>query len=70
MFRSASKHVHFALGVDPTARDAVKGGGSDLMSLASYALHSVLSTCSTDLYAFSSNQVRKNPPFIRTPPVS
>ena len=33
-FRSASKHVLFALGVDPTARDAGKGGGSDLVSQA------------------------------------
>ena len=30
--RSASKHVLFALGVDPTARDAGEGGGSDLVS--------------------------------------
>ena len=30
--RSASKHDIFALGVDPTARDAGKGGGSDLVS--------------------------------------
>ena len=33
MSRSASKHVLFVLGVDPTARDASKGGGSDLVSL-------------------------------------
>ena len=26
-----SKHVPFALGVDPTARDAGEGGGSDLV---------------------------------------
>ena len=32
--RSASKHVHFALGVNPTARDAGEGGGSDLVSEA------------------------------------
>ena len=31
---SASKHVLFALGVDPTARDAGEGGGSDLVSQA------------------------------------
>ena len=30
-FRSMSKHVPFALGVDPTARDAGEGGGSDLV---------------------------------------
>ena len=30
-FMSASKHVLFALGVDPTARDAGKGGGSNLV---------------------------------------
>ena len=30
--RSVSKHVLFALGVDPTARDAGEGGGSDLVS--------------------------------------
>ena len=29
--RSASKHVIFALGVDPTARGAGEGGGSDLV---------------------------------------
>ena len=29
--KSASKHVLFALGVDPTARDAGEGGGSDLV---------------------------------------
>ena len=29
-----SKHVPFALGVDPTARDAGEGGGSDLVSQA------------------------------------
>ena len=29
---SVSKHVLFALGVDPTARDAGEGGGSDLVS--------------------------------------
>jgi len=29
-----SKHIIFALGVDPTARDAGKGGGSDLVSQA------------------------------------
>ena len=29
---SASKHFLFALGVDPTARDAGEGGGSDLVS--------------------------------------
>ena len=29
--RSASKHIFFALGVDPTARDAGEGGGSDLV---------------------------------------
>ena len=33
-FRSASKHVLFALGVDPTARDAGEGGGTDLVSQA------------------------------------
>ena len=33
-YRSASKHVLFALGVDPTARDASEGGGSDLVSQA------------------------------------
>ena len=33
--RSASKHDIFALGVDPTARDAGKGGGSDLVSQGS-----------------------------------
>ena len=33
-FRSASKHVIFALGVDPTARDVGEDGGSDLVSLA------------------------------------
>ena len=32
--RSASKHVPFALGVHPTARDAGEGGGSDLVSQA------------------------------------
>ena len=32
--RSVSKHVLFALGVDPTARDAGEGGGSDLVSQA------------------------------------
>ena len=31
---SASKHVLFALGVDPTARDAGEGGNSDLVSQA------------------------------------
>ena len=30
-FRSASKHILFALGVDPTARDTGEGGGSDLV---------------------------------------
>ena len=30
--RNVSKHVLFALGVDPTARDASEGGGSDLVS--------------------------------------
>ena len=30
-FMSASKHILFALGVDPTARDAGEGGGSDLV---------------------------------------
>ena len=34
MSRSASKHVLFALGVYPTARDAIEGGGSDLVSQA------------------------------------
>ena len=34
MFRSARKHVHFALGVDPTARDTGEGEGSDLVSQA------------------------------------
>ena len=33
-FRSVSKHVPFALGVDPTARDAGEGGGSDLVAQA------------------------------------
>ena len=32
--RSASKHDIFALGVDPTAQDPGKGGGSDLVSQA------------------------------------
>ena len=32
--RSVSKYVVFALGVDPTARDAGEGGGSDLVSQA------------------------------------
>ena len=32
--RSASKHVLFALGVDPAARDAGEGGGTDLVSQA------------------------------------
>ena len=32
--RSASKHIIFALGVDPTARDASEGGGSNLVSQA------------------------------------
>ena len=35
--RSAIKHVLFALGVDPTTRDAGEGGGS-----TSYALRSVV----------------------------
>ena len=30
--RGASKHVLFALGVDPTASNAGEGGGSDLVS--------------------------------------
>ena len=30
--RSVSKHVLFALGVNPTAWDASEGGGSDLVS--------------------------------------
>ena len=30
--RSVSKRILFALGVDPTARDAGEGGGSDLVS--------------------------------------
>ena len=34
MSRSASKYVLFALGVNPTARDAGEGGGSDLVSQA------------------------------------
>ena len=29
--RGVIKHVLFALGVDPTARDAGEGGGSDLV---------------------------------------
>ena len=33
-FRSASKHILFALGVDPTARNASEGGGSDRVSQA------------------------------------
>ena len=33
-FRSVIKHVPFALGVDPTARDAGEGGGSNLVSQA------------------------------------
>ena len=33
-FRSVSKDVLFVLGVDPTARDASKSGGSDLVSQA------------------------------------
>ena len=32
--RSASKHVFFALGVNPKARDTGEGGGSDLISQA------------------------------------
>ena len=32
--RSASKHVLFALGVDPTARDAGEPVGSELVSQA------------------------------------
>ena len=32
--RSASKHILFALSVDPTARDAGEGGGSNLVSEA------------------------------------
>jgi len=44
MFRSASKQVSFALGVDPTARDAGEDGFRP--SLASYALHSVVWTSS------------------------
>ena len=34
MSRSASRHILFTLGVDPTARDAGEGGGSDLVSQA------------------------------------
>ena len=30
--RSVIKRILFALGVDPTARDAGEGGGSDLVS--------------------------------------
>ena len=36
-FRSVSKHI-FALGVDPTAGDAGKGGGSDLVLQTTLAL--------------------------------
>ena len=36
--RSASKHVLFALGVDPTARDASKGESSNLASQATHPL--------------------------------
>ena len=32
--KSATKHILFALGVDPTARDASEGRGSDLVSQA------------------------------------
>ena len=31
---SVSKHLFFALGVDPTARDAGEGGGSNLVMQA------------------------------------
>ena len=37
----ADVYVLFALGVDPTARDAAEGGGSDLVSQAIYVLRSV-----------------------------
>ena len=41
--RSASKQVLFALGVDPTARDAGENGGSDLVSQATpFAVHGQL----------------------------
>ena len=33
-FRSASKYILFALGADPTARDAGEGRGSELVSQA------------------------------------
>ena len=32
--RNGSKYILFALGADPTARDAGRGGGSDLVSQA------------------------------------
>ena len=38
--RSVSKHVLFALGVDPTAREAGEGGGSNLVSQKKYTLRS------------------------------
>ena len=42
-FRSVSKHILFALGVNPTARDASEGGGSDLVSQATpFAVSCVL----------------------------
>ena len=40
--RSASKRVLFALGVDPTARDAGEGDLVSQTSLTSYALRSVV----------------------------
>ena len=48
--RSASKHVLFALGVNPIARDADEGRGSDLVSQATpFAVSCETSSCPCSL---------------------
>ena len=83
-FRSASKHVLFALGVDPTARDASESGVSDLVSQATpfavscglVAVHvsslhkSSIARHQANAVEFATKQLHTNPLFICTPPVS
>ena len=58
-FKSASKHILFALGVNPTARDAGEGGGSDLVSQATPCRARLIAIHVPSLHKFSITKPRK-----------
>ena len=59
MSRGTSKHVLFALGVDPTARDASKGESTDLASQATHPLQCRARLVAVDVPSLHKSSIAK-----------